>query len=184
MMLVPNPYLNRTAIKDDRGFFGRRRELSTIFSRIDAAEPQSVSIVGERRIGKSSLLRALLRRKSVVLRRPDEFVFLYLDLHEKVHRDVSDFFGALIGELSLSLHHLEMHKTAPTYENIRTAVARLDRDRLKLVLILDEFEAITQNESFTLESFSFLRSLPNNYSVSFTVSSSRELQDLCHSKEL
>ena len=54
-----NPYLNRTAIKDDRGFFGRRRELATIFSRIDAREPQSVSIVGERRIGKSSLLRKL-----------------------------------------------------------------------------------------------------------------------------
>jgi tRNA A-37 threonylcarbamoyl transferase component Bud32 len=179
-----NPYLNRTAIRDDTRFFGRRRELATIFSRIDAVEPQSVSIVGERRIGKSSLLRALLRRKDVLLRRPDEFVFAYLDLHEKVHGDVSDFFAALIEELSLNLHDMEMHKTAPSYENMRTLVSRLNRDRLKLVFILDEFEAITQNKNFTLEFFSFLRSLPNNYSVSFIVSSARELQDLCHSKEL
>ena len=112
MSNVINPYLNRTAIKDDRGFFGRRRELATIFSRIDAAEPQSVSIVGERRIGKSSLLRALLRRKQLFLRRPDEFVFAYLDLHEKVHGDVSSFFAALIEEIGLSLLDMNLCKTA------------------------------------------------------------------------
>jgi serine/threonine-protein kinase len=179
-----NPYLSRTAIKDDRGFFGRRKELTTIFSRIDAGEPQSVSVVGERRMGKSSLLRALVRRKHLFLRRPDEFVFAYLDLHEKVHGDASDFFAALIEELSLSLHDTQLYSTAPTYENIRTAVARLDRSRLKLVLLLDEFESVTQNETFTLEFFSFLRSLPNNYAVSFIVSSAREIQELCHSKEL
>src|SRR5262245_11973833 len=108
MMRVPNPYLNRTAIKDDRGFFGRRRELSTIFSRIDAAEPQSVSIVGERRIGKSSLLRALLRRRQLFLRRPDEYVFVYLDLHETAHTGVTEFFSAVVNELNRSLHDIAM----------------------------------------------------------------------------
>src|SRR5215468_7640113 len=119
MINAVNPYLNRTAIKDDRGFFGRSRELATIFSRIDAGEPQSVSIVGERRIGKSSLLRAVSRRKERLLRRPDEFVFAYLDLHEKVHGDTSHFFAALIEELSINLHDIEMHRTEPNYENIR-----------------------------------------------------------------
>jgi serine/threonine-protein kinase len=184
MTISANPYLNRTAIKDDRGFFGRRRELATIFSRIDAGEPQSVSLVGERRIGKSSLLRAVLRRQQQYLRRPDEFVFVYLDLHETGHTDVANFFSALIQELSLSLRDTAMQNTLPTYENVRTVVARLDRARLKIVLLLDEFEAVTQNENFTLEFFSFLRSLPNNYAVSFIVSSARELQELCHSKEL
>jgi serine/threonine-protein kinase len=184
MTRAANPYLNRTAIRDDRGFFGRQKELATIFSRIDAGEPQSVSIVGERRIGKSSLLRAVLRRRQSFLRRPDEFVFAYLDLHEKVHGDVSHFFSALLEGFSLSLQDSNVYRTAPTYENIREAVARMDRARLKLVLVLDEFEAITQNENFTIEFFSFLRSLPNNYAVSFIVSSGRELQELCHSKEV
>jgi serine/threonine-protein kinase len=185
-MRILNPYLTRTAIKDDRGFFGRSRELSTIFSRIDAGEPQSVSIVGERRIGKSSLLRALLRCRQSFLRRPDEYVFVYLDLHETAHSGVTEFFSALIDELSLnrSLQDIAVNKTAPTYEKIRAIVARVDRARLKLVLVLDEFEAVTQNEHFTLEFFSFLRSLPNNYSLSFIVSSAREIQDLCHSKEV
>ena len=184
MINAVNPYLNRTAIKDDRGFFGRSRELATIFSRIDAGEPQSVSIVGERRIGKSSLLRAVLRRKERLLRRPDEFVFAYLDLHEKVHGDTSHFFAALMEEIALRLQDSQLSKTTPSYENIRSLVARVDRTGVKLVLVLDEFEAITQNQNFTVEFFSFLRSLPNNYSVSFIVSSAREIQDLCHSKEV
>src|SRR5215813_1368806 len=184
MINAVNPYLNRTAIKDDRGFFGRSRELATIFSRIDAGEPQSVSIVGERRIGKSSLLRAVHRRKHLLLRRSDEFVFAYLDLHEKVHGDTSHFFAALIEEIAISLQDSQLSKTTPSYENIRSLVARVDRAGGKLVLVLDEFEAITQNQNFTVEFFSFLRSLPNNYSVSFIVSTAREIQDLCHSKEV
>jgi tRNA A-37 threonylcarbamoyl transferase component Bud32 len=179
-----NPYLNRTAIRDDRDFFGRRREMTTIFSRIEAREPQSVSIVGERRLGKSSLLRALVRRRTAFLDRADEFVFVYLDLQENMHGDASHFFSALIEEIALSRQDAVIAESRPTYENVRNLVAGLSRARLKLILLLDEFEAITLNRNFTIEFFSFLRSLPNNYPVSFIVSSARELQEICHSKEI
>ena len=184
MPLAENPYLNRTAIREDRDFFGRQRELTTIFSRIDAKEPQSVSIVGERRVGKSSLLRALLRRRTAYLNRSDECVFVYLDLQEKMHGDVSQFFAALLEEIALARQDHGIAESHPTYENVRKLVAGLSRSRLKLVLLLDEFEAITLNRNFTIEFFSFLRSLPNNYLVSFIVTSARELQTFCHSKEV
>jgi len=96
MIPSANPYLNRTAIKDARNFFGRRREIATIFSRINADDPQSVSIIGERKIGKSSLLRALLHQRENYLRRPDEYVFLYADLQERMHGDVPQFFSVLM----------------------------------------------------------------------------------------
>ena len=51
-----NPYLNRVMIQDPKQFYGRRREMSRIFARIGVDRPQSISVVGERRIGKSSLL--------------------------------------------------------------------------------------------------------------------------------
>ena len=51
-----NPYLDRVSIRDVSRFYGRNREVTRIFSRIGAARPQSISIVGERRIGKSSLM--------------------------------------------------------------------------------------------------------------------------------
>ena len=169
MNLPVNPYLHRTTILDDHAFFGRQRELTTVFARIDAVVPQSVSIVGERRVGKSSLLRALLRRWKTSLQRPDEFVFIFLDLQEIVHADVPQFFSVLMEEIGLACRDRAITEQAPTYENMRKLVAQLDRSRLKLVVLLDEFESVTQNPNFTLEYFSFLRSLPNNYGVSFIV---------------
>jgi len=56
MNIIHNPYLNRTMIRDVEDFYGRRREVARVYSRIGTAHPQSVSIVGPRRIGKSSLL--------------------------------------------------------------------------------------------------------------------------------
>jgi serine/threonine-protein kinase len=155
-----NPYLNRTTIRGDRDFFGRRRELATVFSRLGAKEPQSVSIVGERRIGKSSFLQALLRQRTAFLDRPDEFVFVYLDLQGRIHGDVSDFFGALMEEIALACQDPVIAGNPPTCESLRKVVVGLNRAHTKMVLLLDEFEAITLNRNFTIEVFSFLRSLP------------------------
>src|SRR5439155_20835875 len=72
----------------------------------------------------------------------------------------------------------------PTYGNVRKLVVELERRGMKLVLLLDEFEALTQRHNFTVEFFNFLRSLPNNHPVSFILTSARELHELCHSKEI
>ena len=48
-----NPYLNRAMIRNSADFFGRSSEVTRILSRAGADPPQSVSIVGERRIGKT-----------------------------------------------------------------------------------------------------------------------------------
>jgi serine/threonine-protein kinase len=183
-MTLANPYLSRTAIREDRNFIGRRRELATIYSRIGAGEPQSVSVVGERRIGKSSLLRALWRRRREHLPKSDDYVFVYVDLQEMMHGEVATFFAALLQGTSEALADETIAQLAPTYESVRKMVAGLARTRSTLVLLLDEFDAVTRNAAFGLDFFSFLRSLPNNYTVSFVVTSARELQEICHSKEV
>jgi eukaryotic-like serine/threonine-protein kinase len=43
-------------IRDPRRFFGRAREAEQIFSRLRNPEFESTSVVGDRRIGKTSLL--------------------------------------------------------------------------------------------------------------------------------
>lgn len=182
MILGANPYYNRTSIKEECDFFGRRHELKKIENLIQEV-PQSVSIVGDRRIGKSSLLRAVLHRRNM-LRRPDEFVFIALDLQENMHANVPQFFHALIEGIAGACCDSSMAQREPSYENVRKIVAGLNSSRLKLVILLDEFDAVTRNRNFTLEFFSFLRSLPNNYSVSFIVTSARQLPEICHSQEI
>src|ERR1700759_3007202 len=92
-----NPYLNRVAIKDPAQFFGRSREVSKIFSRITASRPQSISVVGERRIGKSSLLHYVnppqVRANS--LDQPDAYLFAFIDLQQKRRITPPEFFKEL-----------------------------------------------------------------------------------------
>jgi len=53
---MKNPYWNRKMIRDLKYFFGREKEMEKIFAAIEAPHPQNILIVGERKIGKSSLL--------------------------------------------------------------------------------------------------------------------------------
>ena len=50
------PFYAGSMITDPQFFVGRREELDFITSRLMAAQPTSINVVGERRIGKSSLL--------------------------------------------------------------------------------------------------------------------------------
>ena len=54
--MLRNPYLNRSMIRSLDRFFGRQSQIERIMARLDSPTPQSVSLVGERRTGKSSLL--------------------------------------------------------------------------------------------------------------------------------
>jgi tRNA A-37 threonylcarbamoyl transferase component Bud32 len=184
MTVSGNPYLNRAAIKDVRHFIGRRNELDILVSRITADEPQSVSVIGDRKLGKSSLLRALLHQKDAHLKRPDEYIFTYSDLQEMMHGDASAFFLVLMEQIALEKHDPGIAEQAPTYENFRKLITNLNQSRVKVILLLDEFDAVTQNDRFGIEFFSFLRSLPNNYALSFVVTSAHELQQFCHSREI
>src|SRR5262249_9706162 len=61
---------------------------------------------------------------------------------------------------------------------------RLRGSGFRLVILLDEFERITNNPKFPLEFFAFLRFLANHYDVAYITSSSRDLQSLCHSEAI
>jgi AAA+ ATPase superfamily predicted ATPase len=56
-MPVTNPYRNRGPLRRRDEFFGRRRELEEIYRAV--MHGHYVSLVGERRVGKTSILYAL-----------------------------------------------------------------------------------------------------------------------------
>jgi AAA+ ATPase superfamily predicted ATPase len=76
-----NPYQNQEAIENPDDFFGRKKEIKIIFTLIsDAAEPHNISIVGERRIGKSSLLLFVKNEatRKKYLKDFDDYIFAYV----------------------------------------------------------------------------------------------------------
>jgi eukaryotic-like serine/threonine-protein kinase len=57
--MLGNPFTYGNPISDSRRFYGRAREVEQIFGRLRNEEFESSSLVGERRIGKTSLLNYL-----------------------------------------------------------------------------------------------------------------------------
>ncbi|HJQ24307.1 MAG TPA: protein kinase [Blastocatellia bacterium] len=179
-----NPYLNRVAIKDPAQFFGRTREVSKIFSRLTASRPQSISVVGERRIGKSSLLNYVNHPqvRARHLDQPDAYVFAFIDLQQKRRITPAEFFKELFELMAKETGDESLLAEAPSFDAMRALLERFRRRSRKLVILLDEFDAITTNRAFDLEFYSFLRSIANNYDVAYVTSSARDLQELCHTQ--
>ena len=96
-----NPYLNRVMVPRPEMFFGRRALVRRIMSRLSAQKPQSVSVVGERRIGKSSLLNFLRSPAARLefLDAPEAFLFLFIDFQQARTLDAREFFGLIFSEL-------------------------------------------------------------------------------------
>lgn len=182
-----NPYLHRVMLKNPEDFFGRSHEVKRIYARFNASPPGSISVVGPRKIGKSSLLNYVYTRanREKFLEQPDRVVMVFLDLQRDSGMTMPTFVRTLLGMAELELRgRLDISGCAHSLDGVRDLVQRLDGAGYKLVLVLDEFETVTTNANFTLEFFSFLRYLANHYSVAYLTSSERDLQQLCHTKEI
>ncbi|MFC1614681.1 protein kinase [Gemmatimonadota bacterium] len=181
-----NPYLNRKMIRDMRYFFGRKKEIATIYSRIGAARPQSVSIVGERRIGKSSLLYYLNQEENRrnYLKKPENYIFVIMDFQEKRRVSLEDFFISLFEAMKKHGKNQISSFPQPGYNGFKKVCEELDNQNMRLILLFDEFESITKNKNFDPEFFSFLRSVANNYNVAYVTSSVKNLQELCYNREI
>ena len=179
-----NPYVNRVAIKDPAQFYGRTREVSKIFSRLGASRPQSISVVGERRIGKSSLLYYIDQKqvRTRLLDRPENYAFVFIDLQQKRRLTLTEFFKELFSLLSKEINDDSLLRLDPTFDSVRSVLEDFRQRNLKLIVLFDEFDAITTNRAFDLEFYSFLRSIANNYDVAYVTSSARDLQELCHTQ--
>ena len=79
MTLTPNPFTNRGMVTDPADFIGRAEQMEEICTRLDKME--STSIVGERRIGKSSLFYHLMQTGARLIE-DRGYGFFYLNLYE------------------------------------------------------------------------------------------------------
>jgi len=182
-----NPYLNRVMIRDPDDFWGRKSEVPRIYARIGAASrPQSISIVGERRIGKSSLLHYLYHpeNRKRYLANPEHYVFAFIDFQEEPLASLKEFFETVyhalrqeyLGEFKIAL--------SPDYNGFKSLVRSLDAQGMRLIVLFDEFDLVTSNPIFGPEFFAFFRAMANKYNIAYVVTTAKELQSLCHSKEI
>ena len=191
-----NPYTNRGAIKNPDEFYGREREIRRIYSRLSSSHPQCISIIGEQKIGKSSLLYFLSHenvRKQWLKDAADSYLFLLIDLQEWTGEiSFSTFFQFIFKmfaeRLDDSLLPSGLTENAQTeaecYETFKKIVSNIENQGLKLILLFDEFGAIAGSEHFDPDFFSFLRSIANNHECAYITTSRVKLQKLCHNTDI
>ena len=122
-----NPFIPQHGkIDDARFFFGREREIRRVFETLNSGS--SIAIIGERAIGKSSLLQAIYREAPNQLRHPRQPI--YLDLRNVCDED--DFYRALCGEAGI--------ETAKGYQLQRALESH------RFLLLLDQVEKMTSDE--------------------------------------
>lgn len=179
-----NPFSARAMLKNPKAFVGRAEQLHTLKNLL--LTMQSCSVVGPRRIGKSSLLYHLCSPEYCQTEYPAVYRFIFLDLQELSGSGPEEFFSIIISRLlkaGLGDIPIDPEKDA-SVNGFRRLLGRISDADLRLVLCLDEFEMLSQNPHFEPDFFSFLRGLCSNYNLALVTSSRKSLFDLCHQGDL
>jgi hypothetical protein len=177
-----NPFKYGKPISTCEAFFGREFEIRRIQNAIHNL--RCISVVGERRVGKTSLCKLAALPELVKAYELDEnTVFCSVDFQSFEDSKPEDFWKCVLARLSKKLstdasEKIDQFLKAANFAShlIPDLFGEID-GLYKIIFIYDEFEAILENENFTQSFYGCLRNVTQNYSVSFITSTRQELKD-------
>ncbi|QTA82740.1 AAA ATPase-like domain-containing protein [Desulfonema limicola] len=189
-----NPFCVGTAIQNPSDFIGRRQELSDISSMM--LNRQNISLRGERRTGKTSLLKYIVHPEGISLLglQPDKHIPVFLNFQQYTESKPFMIWWGIAEGIAM-----EINKRLPEYkektdkyiQNIREyfehgefTFAKFHKEllifeNLIIHLLFDEFDQIVKNSE--LENSTFLdelRSLPSERKISYIIATRTGLASL------
>lgn len=191
--MIVNPFTFGKPVRDPGRFYGREREIRQIVGRLLSAF-ESTAVVGERRLGKTSLLLHLADRQvaaSLGLD-PERYVTVYVDFQGCTDITPVRFWSRVLDRVARQLADKELAALAQEMKerpeidqyDLEDLFMEIDERGLRLVLLMDEFEYVTQNANFGLDFFAGLRALAIHCPLALITATRQELVDLCHSKTI
>ncbi|MDF5710584.1 MAG: ABC transporter substrate-binding protein [Nostoc sp. S4] len=146
-----NPYIIGTPIGKKHQLFGRETLLKTIEDSLQQ-NAKFILLYGQRRIGKSSLLKNIPLFIS-----QDQYLFVPCDFQEHHHSSLGEIIYAIAREIFQPLD-LDTSILQPLLNADLITIRRILNNRVlpqvydkldnkKLVLLLDEFDVVTQNDT-------------------------------------
>jgi hypothetical protein len=177
MSQAPNPFCNRGVITDPDDFFGRDAQITEIITRLGTM--QSTSVVGELRIGRSSLLYHLCQT-GVRRLNNESYRFCYVDLQDAHYHTALGFFQTVLHKLGVSPDALKPeHSLNRNLIAFSDQIEALEQAGQRLVFCLDEFEnTFKHREEFSEDFFDHMRAQLNLRKMAFVTATRRSLQDL------
>lgn len=187
-MSINNPFFHRGAIRRVENFFDRENETAQILGLL--RNGQSVSLVGPRRIGKSSLLIHLTRPevRAPLQLDPPHALFVLVDCQELGGAPPEEVYEALLLGLQEAAQEaglsFENEEPPGTYRALDRMLSQIARKRVIVVLLLDEFELLAANEHLTPYFFARLRGLTTKYGLAYLTASQRPLFAITAAEEI
>jgi len=186
MGMARNPFYHRGPIRTLSAFYNRQQETEQIASLLRVS--QSVSIVGPRRIGKTSLLFHLqapeVRHAHGLL--PPEYIFVSINSEAMGQTTLSEAYALFLDALhdALSTSALEPGWKAGArpadYRRLDSVLHSLSQRGTTVAFFIDEFELLAANRNLDPAFFSGLRGLATRYAVSYVVASQHPLISLVY----
>jgi hypothetical protein len=189
-----NPFTFGNPIKEPERFIGRKAEIRQIVNRLLSSAHESTSIIGERRIGKTSLFNYLAHPEvsAGLGLTSDKFCLVYVDFQGLTDITPQRFWQRVLKKMARSfcdeslkpsIEKLSDQSEFDLFDLEDLFQTTLDKG-ITVVLLLDEFEYVTENTNFKSDFFGGLRALALHHGLALIPSTRRELVDLCHSEEI
>lgn len=185
MSVQLNPFYYGGIIKEGRFFVGRKREVAEIYEAISGSA--SVSVIGERRVGKSSLLQyladpAVKQKNGLEVCR---YVFAYFDFlgYPTItptalwHRLLAEAFSQICDAALANQVRAMLAQTRIELADLELLLKGFKEAGLNLVILFDEFDTAAANPNFDQAFFGGLRNL-SKYPLSYIIASHRTLSEL------
>ncbi len=159
-----NPFAEQAMIQDAARFVGRRAEVAQVLNLLRGM--QGVSLVGARRIGKSSLLYHIFQTGQAQLGEGTEVAW-------------TDFRGVTDERSFYECLCKAVGRTGDKLGDLEDAV----RDR-RVVFCFDQFERVVRSAAFSKAFFDTLRSLAQADHLALLIATEQPLSELCLSDEI
>ncbi len=198
---MPNPFAYGARITDPARFVGRKAELQRVFSTLDSVHTgqlQSVSLVGPRRMGRSSLLYHIFQTYRSRLSSPTQFVCAYIDLTSGETSTESGLLQTILACLkdALPAAETQLHEkltragkekkiTRGEFEMYIRTFQTIPGAPLYPLVCLDEFEQLTQHpDEFPNLLYDSFRSLMNGSHLAFVIASVNPIHEYADNTKL
>jgi uncharacterized protein len=152
--LTNNIFVAAGMIEDPRLFVGRKDEINAIVTRMEGVQPTSINVVGEKRIGKSSLLYHFFLTWEQRVQDVNRYVVIYLSLQSVQCQREKDFYQEIAQELlkrptvQAKQSLCNLLQTRPLERSIFSqAMAECKQQKLLPLLCLDNFQELFEDKN-------------------------------------
>lgn len=176
------PFVAGSKIEDSWRFVGRKDELHAIATKMSGVQPTSVNVVGDKRIGKSSLLYYFCQTWEQRVPEPSRYVVVYLSLQDADCHSEIGFYQAVAEALLNSVSGWKLGLRNPfkakplDRQAFSDAIKQWKHQGVLPVLCLDDFKSLLDHpEKFDDGFYDNLRSLMDANALMLVVASPEEL---------